>query len=109
MQEQTASYTRDLRQVQGKITSCQRDIRSNQVTRQHITNYDENTNLYRAVGKAFVYSSHNNVQNKLAEEYESLQKTLKDLTDRKEYLERRIVSNKTNMNDIMIAAGGSSS
>ena len=44
------------------------------------------------------------VENKLASELETLEKNKKDLTDRKEYLERRINSNKSNMIDIM---GGS--
>jgi chaperonin cofactor prefoldin len=104
LQEQTNNYSRDLRQVQGKLVSCQRDVRSNQVTKQHVANYDSDVRLYRGVGKAYVLSSKENVEKKLADEYEMLEKTGRDLMDRKEFLERRIQSNRNNMTDIMNAS-----
>lgn len=100
LQQQNNTYLRDLRQVQGKLASCQRDIRAGNITKTQIDKLDAEIPLYRSVGKAFLLSSHDDVLNKLGKENELLEKTQKDLLDRKEYLERRINSNKTNINEI---------
>ena len=56
---------------------------------------------YRAIGKAFVMYPRDVVELKLTTELETFEKNKKDLIDRKEYLERRINSNKSNMADLM--------
>ena len=101
LQEQTNQYARDLRNVASSLSLCQRDIRSTQVTSQQINTYDEETtNLYRAIGKTFLLSSKSQINEFLNNENERLNKTQKDLEGRKEYLERRITNNKSNIADI---------
>jgi chaperonin cofactor prefoldin len=89
---------------------CQRDLRSTLVTSQQIETYDPETPLYRAVGKAFHLTPKQSVEEFLSGEQEKLNKTQKDLEGRKEYLERRINNNRSNMADITAgttaAAGG---
>jgi chaperonin cofactor prefoldin len=79
---------------------CQRDIRSTQVTSQQIQTYEAETPLYRSVGKAFLLTPKQSVEEFLGSEHEKLNKTQKDLEGRKEYLERRINNNRSNMADI---------
>mmetsp|Transcript_25013 Transcript_25013/g.36932 ORF Transcript_25013/g.36932 Transcript_25013/m.36932 type:complete len:256 (-) Transcript_25013:140-907(-) len=100
LQEQTSNYARDLRGVQGSLASCQRDLRSNLVTKQQIDTYDAETPLYRTVGKAFLREPRDSIETFLQKESEKLSKTQRDLEGRKEYLERRIASNKSNIADI---------
>lgn len=100
LQEQITSYTRDLRSVNGRLAMAQRDTRSNQITRGHLDSYSETVPLYRAVGKAFLLTPKNNIENRLDTELESLTKNQRDLLDRKEYLERRIQSNTQNIRDL---------
>jgi chaperonin cofactor prefoldin len=79
---------------------CQRDLRSTLVTSQQIETYEAETPLYRAVGKAFHLTPKQSVEDFLKGEQEKLNKTQKDLEGRKEYLERRISNNRSNMADI---------
>lgn len=100
LQEQTNQHTRDLRGVINSLNMCQRDMRSNLVTAQQIQTYDPDTPLYRSVGKAFHLTPKQSVEEFLNNENEKLNKTQKDLEGRKEYLERRIANNRSNMADI---------
>mmetsp|Transcript_10793 Transcript_10793/g.11216 ORF Transcript_10793/g.11216 Transcript_10793/m.11216 type:complete len:256 (-) Transcript_10793:67-834(-) len=105
LQEQTNQYARDLRGVTSSLALCQRDIRSTQVTLQQINTYDESsTNLYRSIGKSFLLTSKPKINEHLQNENEKLNKTQKDLESRKEYLERRIANNKSNIADITAGA-----
>lgn len=105
LREQTTGYVRDLRLVQSKLAVNERDTRANQVTSSQITNSDESVPLYKAVGKAFILNTREDIQRKLTEEQDSLVRTHKDLEDRKIYLERRIASNNSNLQDLL---GGNS-
>ena len=87
--------------VQVKILSLERGIRSNAVTKSHIGTLPENTPLYKAVGKTFVYGDHNKIQNNLDISTEKFTKSLLDLKDRKEFLERRITSTNTHIQDLL--------
>lgn len=100
LQEQTMSYARDLRGVTHAIASVQRELRSVAVTAQQINTYEPTVPLYRAVGKCFLLSPRDTIEDHLAKEAEKLDKNQKDLDGRREYLERRIASNRSNMTDI---------
>lgn len=104
LQEQTMSYARDLRGVAHAIASVQRELRSVAVTAQQIGTYAPTVPLYRAVGKGFLLSPRDDIEAHLEKEAEKLSKNQKDLEGRKEYLERRISSNRSNMADITSSA-----
>jgi chaperonin cofactor prefoldin len=93
-------HGKDLRGVQNSMAVCQRELRSNQVTTNQINSLQESTPLFRACGKAFFMATQDEVQRDLKEEAELLTKNSKDLSNREEYLERRIASNRSNMIDI---------
>ena len=101
LQEQTNTYGRDLKNVSLRLSSLQRDSKLNQITQTQINTLNEDIPLYRAVGKAFFYTPQNNIQGRLEKELDLYKKNEKDLLDRKEYLERRILSNSQNLKDML--------
>eukprot|EP01038_Epipyxis_sp_PR26KG_P007751 gene7751-10529_t len=100
LRDQTGAYSRDLSLVESKLSVAQKDSRINQVTTHHIQSLAESTPLYRSVGKAFVFTDKKSMEDRLDQEIQMLTKTQRDLTDRQEYLRRRILSNTENMKDL---------
>jgi prefoldin subunit 1 len=100
LQEQTNVYNKDLRSVRSRLTSLQREARMNAVTTHQIESLDPKIPLYRTVGKAFVLTGRNDIEGRLEREISELTKNERDLTDRQEYLERRIASNNNNLRDL---------
>lgn len=103
LQEQTNTYSRDLKNVSLRLSSLQRDSKLNQITQTQINTLDESIPLYRAVGKAFFFTPQDSIQNRLEKELETYKKNEKDLSDRMQYLERRITSNTQNLKDLVAA------
>jgi len=101
LQEQTNGYGRDLRTVKLRLSASQREARVNAVTSNHIQTLDPSVPLYRSVGKAFVFADRQEIDERLEKEIGEITKSQRDLTDRQEYLERRIASNSTNMQDLL--------
>ena len=101
LQDQTNTYARDLKNVSLRLSSLQRDSKLNQITQTQINTLDDKIPLYRAVGKAFFFTPQGNIQSRLEKELDSYEKNAKDLSDRKEYLERRILSNSQNLKDLV--------
>ena len=103
LEEQTKTNMKDLRIVQGKLSTCQRESRAAQATQHQLNDLDAAVPLYRGVGKAFVLTPRAEVETRLDSDIEISTKNQRDLTDRMEYLERRRASNRQNMKDL--AAG----
>lgn len=101
LNDEMQKHGKDLRGVQNSISVCARETRSNQVTASQILALDENTPLFRAIGKGFYMAGQEEVKNDLEREAEMLAKTAKDLANREEFLERRIAQNRSNMIDIV--------
>jgi prefoldin subunit 1 len=101
LQEQSNTYNRDLRTVKLRIGALQREARVNAVTTNHIQSLEPDVPLYRSVGKAFVYAPRGEIEERLEKEIAEITKSTRDLTDREEYLTRRINSNNTNMQDLL--------
>ena len=93
LREEGSSYHRDLRGVNNHLGVVARDTRATQVTQAQVSMCDENTNLYKSVGKAYVRASKQEIEETLKKDAINLKKTEQDLNDRKQYLERRIQSN----------------
>jgi len=100
LQEQYNSYNRDLRSVKIALNNTERESRLNNVTSNQIIPLDVKIPLYRSVGKAFILTSREKVETILMKEKEDLDKAYKDLTDREEYLVRRMNSNMSNLKDL---------
>ena len=104
LREEGSSYHRDLRGVNNHLGVVARDTRATQVTQAQVSMCDENTNLYKSVGKAYVKSSKQEIEETLKKDTINLKKTEQDLNDRKQYLERRIQSNQANIKDLLDSA-----
>jgi tetratricopeptide (TPR) repeat protein len=100
LQEQWRAYDRDLRGVALRISSMEREMRTVQVTSAQLKDFDDSTAMYKSVGKAYVLSNKSAVDDSLKKEADTVGKNLKDLQDRKEYLERRITSSAANIRDL---------
>ena len=100
LQEQTSSYSRDLRAVVQRINSLSREAAAADNTQNQIKALDDTTALYKGIGKAYVLQDKNSIDESLTKELDTIDKNYKDLKDRKEYLERRINSNQSNLRDL---------
>jgi prefoldin subunit 1 len=100
LQDQINTYNKDLRAVKLRLGSLQREARVNSVTANHIQTLESATPMYRSVGKAFVLTPKTQIEDRLEKEITENTKTQRDLTDRQEFLERRIVSATQNIQDI---------
>ena len=102
LQEQTSSYARDLRAVVSRLNSLSREAAATDNTQTQIKEFSEQTALYRGIGKAYVQQERSVIDSALTEELNIIDKNYKDLQDRKEYLERRITSNQSNLRDLTV-------
>jgi len=100
LQDQINTYNKDLRAVKLRLGSLQREARVNSVTGNHIQTLENSTPMYRSVGKAFVLTPKDRIEERLEKEISENTKTQRDLTDRQEFLERRIASATQNIQDI---------
>jgi chaperonin cofactor prefoldin len=101
LQDQLNTYNRDLRSVKMRIAGLQREERVNSVTTQQVTTLPVNVPLYRSVGKAFFAAKREEVETYLQDEVNDISKSQRDLSDRQEYLERRIASNAANIQELI--------
>jgi tetratricopeptide (TPR) repeat protein len=100
LQDQINTYNKDLRAVKLRLAGLQRESRVHSVTANHIQTLDESVPMYRSVGKAFVLTPKSTIEDRMEKEISESTKTQRDLTDRQEFLERRIVSATQNIQDI---------
>lgn len=56
--------------------------------------------LYRSVGKAFIFTPKAEVESRLEKEISELTKAQRDLADREEYLSRRVASHVSNLREL---------
>ena len=66
----------------------------------HIEGLKETVPMFRSVGKAFLLTKKKDIENRFENEMEINTRNQRDLTDRKEYLERRITQNVQNLRDM---------
>jgi tetratricopeptide (TPR) repeat protein len=102
LQEQTGSYQRDLRTVIQRINGLSREAAATDNTQKQMGELKDETELYRGIGKAYVLQSRSVIDDCLTRELDTIDKNYKDLKDRKEYLERRITSNQSNLKDLTV-------
>ncbi len=100
LQEQTGTYTRDLNGVMARMQAIQREANGVNNSSQQLDGFSQDTAMYLSVGKAYIRHPHDKVKSVLEGELDHLDKNFKDLKDRKEYLERRIASNKSGIKDL---------
>ena len=101
IKEQVGVLSRDLQQVMARLEQNGRDVRIMGTTKSQVDRAPDEANMFRSVGMAYVKESKPDIIGRIDDSSERLQKSTKDLLDRKQYLERRITELMTHRNDIM--------
>ncbi|GKY94301.1 hypothetical protein MPSEU_000395900 [Mayamaea pseudoterrestris] len=104
LEVQATQSSRDLSVVENQLLRLERDKRLAQVTKEEISQLPAETACFRSVGKIFLKSSQDRVTEYLDEKVSTTTKQQHDLTQKKDYLERRLKSQQQNMKDILSPA-----
>jgi len=105
LQELHGQYIQTLREhktVEANITMAQREYRAHEITNSEIAKLPitEDTRMYRSIGKMFMLSSRDDVNEHLDNAMKSEKKRENDLTQKQEYLERRLKSQQQNIQEL---------
>lgn len=101
--EQARSFKSDLNSVLMRMAAIERESKAAAVSYGQIEQFPEETPLYKGVGKCYMRHDRESIQKSLEEEVEANNKTVEDLKDRKEYIERRLQSANSNIKDLTTA------
>ena len=82
------------------MQAIQREANGVNNSSQQLDGFDKDVPMFLSVGKAYIRHPQEKIKSVLEGELDHLDKNFKDLKDRKEYLERRIASNKSGIKDL---------
>ena len=94
LQQQFVQTNREYNTVKANIVMAQREFKSDEITKAELEKLPpgNDAKMYRGVGKMFLLSSRDQVMDHLNKNMEVEKKREGDLTQKLEYLERRIAS-----------------
>jgi len=101
LQSQYAQTTREWHSVQANLQAIRQESRISDLTKAEVVTLEDHTKCYRQVGKAFLLSSKEQVVERLDKQMEDFNKKEGDLTSKSDYLERRLKSQKQNIEEIV--------
>jgi len=103
LQQQYVQTNRELNTVKANILKAQREYKSDEITKAELEKLpeDDNAKMYRSVGKMFLLSNRNDVMDHLNKNMESEKKREGDLSQKLDYLERRMHSQRSNMQELL--------
>jgi stress-induced-phosphoprotein 1 len=103
LQQQYVQTNREFNVVKANILKSQRECKSQEITKSELEKLNETqeTTMYRSVGKMFLRSSREQVFEHLEKTIEDEKNRETDLTQKLEYLERRMKSQRQNMEEVM--------
>jgi prefoldin subunit 1 len=104
LQVQYRKTAKDYQIVQASIGACEKTLKVNQITIGELNEIplEEERKMYRGVGKMFMMENKDQIFEHLKDEIKDNEKKISDYEQKKEYLERRITSQRQN---IMECAG----
>lgn len=99
LQNQLRNTVRDYSNVNGDIGQAQKTQRVNEITMRELDSLpkETDTKMYMGVGKMFMAASRETVYSNLEKEIKDNEKKATELTQKKEYLERRMKSQQQNI------------
>ncbi len=99
LQNQLKATVRDYSTVNADILKAQKSQRVNEITIRELDTLpkESDTKMYMGVGKMFMAASREIVHSRLEEEIKDYDKKATELTQKKEYLERRMKSQQQNI------------
>jgi chaperonin cofactor prefoldin len=103
LQQQYIQTNREYNVVKANIIKAQRECKSQEITKSELEKLNETkeTTMYRSVGKMFLRSSREQVFEHLEKRIEDEKHRESDLTQKLKYLERRMKSQRQNMEEVM--------
>jgi tetratricopeptide (TPR) repeat protein len=100
LQLQYAQTNREFNTVNANMVKTQREYHIHELTKQELEGLPAEANCYRSIGKMFLKSSKPGVIDHLDKRMEEQKKKEADLTQKLDYLERRIKSTQKNMEEL---------
>ena len=97
LQEQHATSVKEYNMVEANLFKTRREFRMHELTNSELAQVPVDTKCYRSIGKMFLRSSKERVTEHLDKQMEEAKRKDTDLTQKMEYLERRIKSQRQNM------------
>lgn len=101
LQLQYNQANREFNTVNANLVKTQREFHINELTKTELDELPEDANCYRSIGKMFMKSSKPGVIEHLEKRMEDQKKKEADMTQKMEYLERRIKSTQKNMEELV--------
>ena len=103
LQQQYVQTNREYNTVKANILKAQREYKSDEITNAELEKLpqDDNAKMYRGIGKMFLLSSRDDVMDHLNKHMETEKKREGDLTQKLDYLERRMKSQRSNMEELL--------
>lgn len=108
LQVQYTTTTKELQTVQANLVKAQREFKVANITKSELDEISSKKKddqvLYRSIGKMFLLQSHDAISSHLDQQMSQLKKDEKHCTQKMEYLERRLKSFRTNMEELVANA-----
>mmetsp|Transcript_70111 Transcript_70111/g.106020 ORF Transcript_70111/g.106020 Transcript_70111/m.106020 type:complete len:261 (+) Transcript_70111:127-909(+) len=101
LQIQNSQTVREYQTVQANLTKAQREQKIKQVTLDELETAQQAKGYYRSMGKIFVKSTRERVTDHLRSSIQEHSKKESDLSQKLDYLERRIKSQQQNMEELL--------
>lgn len=102
LQQQFSATSKEYRMVQANIQRAQKSQRTDELTKVELEKMPQGTDakMYRGIGKMFMLTSRSDIMSHLDESIEKEGKEEKELTAKKDYLERRMKSQQQNIQEL---------
>lgn len=101
LQLQYNQANREFNTVNANLVKTQREFHINELTKGELDELPAEANCYRSIGKIFMKSSKPGVMEHLEKRMDDQKKKEADMTQKLEYLERRIKSTQKNMEELV--------
>jgi chaperonin cofactor prefoldin len=89
--------------LQANLTKAQREHKMTEITKTELDDLTEETKCYRSIGKMFMQSTRTDVTAHLDKQMQDLKKSEGDMTQKMEYLERKMKSQRQNIEELTAA------
>lgn len=103
LQIQFSQTNREFQMVQAGLQSTRREQKLAEITMSELEHVKDNSKCYRSIGKMFMLSTRAEVDKYLNQKMEGEAKKEKDMTQKLEYLERKMKSQRHNMDELISA------
>jgi len=99
LQEQYRKTLKDYQVVQATIAASEKTLKINEITIGELQGipFEEERKMYRGIGKMFLMETKDEILNHLHEESKDNEKKIEDLQQKKDYLEKRMTSQRQNI------------